>query len=334
MNTLFSLAASTSAKAEEALHVGHDHGFFGEWVEHILDKAPLSTPFSEFLNHLIVDTVQVFFLLIVIMTTVYFVTSYFNIEKLHHKLASLKSIWGFLLAGFIGAITPFCSCSTIPVLMGFLSMGVPVSVCLCYLTASSMLNLTAIISLFALTDLSFGISYLIFAILIIIVSSVIFSVFKLDRDAKHYHVHDHHEHDGCETILGRLKNAWNDTMSVFKKCVIWVILGVTLSSGIMAFFSVESIGALVDANGILSTTVVTLVGIPIHSDIFSIAPLIKLFLNISPSLALTFAVSTMAISLPSVIILTRALKTKTVLTYCGVIAGLTLVFGYMAMLIF
>lgn len=315
-------------------HAGHGHGFFGELVEKALDFTPFSHQLKEFLNHLIVDTIQVFFLLIVIMTAVYFLTGFFNIEKLHKKLSMLKSVWGFILAILIGAITPFCSCSIIPVLMGFLSMGVPVSVCLCYLTASSMLNMTTIISLFALTDWKFSLAYIVVALLMIIISSIIFSALKLDGDVKHYHVHDHHEHDGCETVWGRFKNAFGDTLDVFKKSVLWVLLGVTLSSLIMAFFDVESLAKMVNENGVLTSSLVTLIGIPIHSDIFSIAPLIKLLLNISVSLALTLTFSTMSISLPSIIILTRALKTKTVLIYCGVIAALALVLGYLSMIVF
>lgn len=314
-------------------HAGHNHGFFGEAVERLLDLTPFSEKIKEFINHLFVDTVQVFFLLIVIMTAVYFATSYLNVEKLHKRLATLKSAWGFILAILIGVVTPFCSCSTIPVLMGFLSMGVPAGVCLCYLTASSMLNLTAVISLFALTDWQFGLAYVICSLIIIIASSIIFSLIKLDSGIKHYHVHDHHEHDGCETLWGRLKNAFGDTMDIFKKSALWVLLGVTLSSFIMAFFNIESLAQAVNQNGILSNTLMALIGIPIHSDVFSIAPLIKLFIEISKSLALTFTFSTMAISLPSVIILTRALKGKTVLIYCGVIAGLSILIGCLTLVV-
>lgn len=314
-------------------HAGHGHGFFGELIEQLFASTGLSQASQEFWTHLVVDTLNVFLLLVVVMTVVYFISSYINMDKLHNKLASLKSIWGFGLALFIGFLSPLCSCSIIPVLMGFISVGVPVSVCLCYLTASSMINITALISIYAVTDWKFALMYLICALAIIIISSIFFSIIKLDNGVKHYHGHDHHENDGCETFWGRLKNALIDTWGVFRKCALWVILGVALSSFIMAFFSIESISSIVNSNSFLSTTIVALIGIPIHSDIFSVAPLITLLMTLSPSLALTFSFSTMAISLPSVIILTRVLKTKTVLIYCGTIAALVLIIGYVGLLI-
>lgn len=323
------LALTTTA----ASHAGHSHGFFGEMIEGLFASTPLSEKLQEFFTHLLTDTINVFFLLIVVMTIVYFLSSYINMDKLHEKLASLKSIWGFFLAVIIGLLSPFCSCSIIPVLMGFISVGVPVSVCLCYLTASSMINITALISIYAVTDWKFALAYLVCSLIIIVVSSIFFSIIKLDNSVKHYHGHDHHENDGCETFWGRLKNAFFDTMGVFKKCALWVILGVTLSSFIMVFFSIESITSLVNSNSFISTTIVALIGIPIHSDIFSIAPLIKLLISISPSLALTFTFSTMAISLPSVIILTRALRIRTVLIYCATVAVLALVVGYIGLLL-
>lgn len=315
-------------------HLGHNHGFFGELIESLIEKIGMSENFTDFISHFLIDAVNVLFLLIVIMTAVYFFTSFVNVEKLHHRLATLKSIWGYIIAVLIGMLSPFCSCSTIPVLMGFISMGVPVGVCLCYLTASSMLNLTSLISLFAITDFKFGLAYIICASAIIIVSSIIFSLIKLDGSVKHYHMHDHHDNDGCETILGRLKNAWNDTIEVLKKSVVWVIVGVTLSSAIMAFFSTEHLGELLNNNSFMSSTFAALIGIPIHSDVFSIATLIKMLVDLSPAIALSFTFSTMALSLPSVIILTRALKAKTVLIYCGVIVALALLTGYVCILVF
>lgn len=310
-------------------HAGHQHGGWGELVERLFEGLPIPHELSEFLQHLIVDTFQVFFLLVVIMSAIYFLTGFVNMERLHKRLASLKSIGGFLLAICIGVLTPFCSCSVIPVLIGFLSVGVPVSVCLCYLTAASMLNLTSVMPLFAVTGWEFSVWYIVCAIVIISAVSLLFSLpaFQKLVEVREYHGHDHHEHDGCETIWGRIKNALKDMWAVLKKCALWVVLGVALSSWIMAYFSIDSLRQLVEANGILAAVSAVLVGIPIHSDIFSLSPVLMLFLNISPGLALTFCVSAMAISLPSVIILTRAIKTKAVLLYCSVITGICLLLG-------
>ena len=153
-------------------HSGHNHGVVGHWIEHLIDKIPIAENWREFISHFVIDTLNVLFLLIVIMTLVYFLSSYINMDKLHHKMAGLKSVWGFALAIAAGIVCPFCSCSIIPVLMGLISMGVPVSVCLCYLTSASMINITALASIFAVTPLHFSITYTVCALLIIIGTSI------------------------------------------------------------------------------------------------------------------------------------------------------------------
>lgn len=314
-------------------HAGHSHGFLGELVGHFLSLFNLSDSLQECLGHIIVDSLNVFALLIVIMFLVFLATSYVNINKFQSKLSSLKSIGGFLLAIFLGMLSPFCSCSIIPVLMGFLSMGVPVSVCLCFLTASSMINITAIVSLYATTGLSFTLIYIACSLVIIIISSIIFSMFKLDNGVSDYH---HHHHDETKKLSSsfkeRSKSAFFCMLNVLKRSAIFILLGVVLSSIIMTYLPLDKLSEMVNENSFLTTALVSLVGVPIHSDIFSIAPIITLFMDISYSLALTFTLTTMAISLPSIIILSRAIKLKTVLAYCGVIITLTISVGFISTL--
>ncbi|WMJ22478.1 permease [Paludicola sp. MB14-C6] len=321
-----------SAHVEHS-HAGHHHGFVGEWLEHLIEQLPFSGKANECLSHIIVDTLNVFFILIVVMLAVFLLTSYIDLEKLHKKLGSLKSIWGFALAIVIGMLSPFCSCSIIPVLMGFLSMGVPVSVCLCYLTASSMINITALLSLYATTGPKFTLYYVIGSLFIIIVSSIIFSLFKLDNSISSYHAHHHDSFHKNQSFKERLSSAFSCTMDVLKRSALYIVFGVVLSSVLMTFFDIEYLSQLVNENSAISTAIVSFVGIPIHSDIFSIAPIITLLATLSPSVALTFTLATMAISLPSIIILSRAIKPKTVAVYCGVIIGLVLIVGYSLILI-
>ncbi len=314
-------------------HAGHNHGFMGEWVEHLLEHTQLSENLQKCIGHVIVDTLNIFFILLVVMMIVFFLTSYINMDKLHKKLGSLKSVWGFMLAIAIGSLSPFCSCSIIPVLMGFLSMGVPVSVCLCYLTASSMVNLTAILSLYGTMGFSFTLTYVICSLIIIAISSIIFSFIKLDNSVGSYHHHHHDSFEKNQTVKKRLLSALSCTLDVFKRSYIYILIGVILSSAIMTYFSIDNLAQIVNDKSILSTAIVSVVGIPLHSDIFSIAPIIILLKQLSVSVALTFTLATMAISLPSIIILSRAIKLKTVMIYCGVIVGLTILVGYVSALV-
>lgn len=319
----------------ETSHLGHEHGWLGEWIEEWFHHSDLPEPWQDFFSHMLIDVITIFFLLVVVMTIVYFISSYINMDKLHHKLEHLKSLPGFLLATVAGMVSPFCSCSIMPVLMGLLSVGVPTSVCLCYLTASSLLNITAILSLFAVTGPQFAGIYIGISLVILCASSLLFSGMKLDGST-HSLLEEHHHHHQPQICTHcfwhRLKCALLSTFAVFRKCWIYILLGVVLSSAIMAFFPMDALTQVVNENGFLSSSIVTVVGIPIHSDIFSIAPVLTLLLQISPAVAMAFSISTMVLSIPSVIILTRALRGKTVAVYCGVLVGLTFLANWITLL--
>lgn len=316
------------------MHAGHDHGLLGEWVEALTERLPVSESVHEFITHFITDSLNIFLLLFVVMTAVYFLSSYINMDKLHRKLAHLNSIPGYLLAAAAGMLSPFCSCSILPVLIGLISVGVPVSVCLCYLTASSLINLTAIVSVFAVAGVQFGVAYLIGSVIILIVLSILLASLKLDSGVKHYDCEHHHDHEHApKTVGARLKHALLDMLNMVKKCWLFILLGVALSSAIMAFFSLDAITQIVNSNEMLSSLIVSVVGIPIHSDIFTIAPVLLLLLKISPAVALSFALSSMVISIPSAILLTRALRGKTVALYCAAATGITMLVGLLSCLV-
>lgn len=316
------------------MHAGHDHGLLGEWIEALTERLPVPESVHEFITHFITDSLNIFLLLFVVMTAVYFLSSYINMDKLHRKLAHLNSVPGYLLAAAAGMLSPFCSCSILPVLIGLISVGVPVSVCLCYLTASSLINLTAIVSVFAVAGVQFGVAYLIGSAIILIALSVLLASLKLDSGVKHYDCEHHHDHEHApKTIGARLKHALLDMLNMVKKCWLFILLGVALSSAIMAFFSLDAITQVVNSNEMLSSLIVSVVGIPIHSDIFTTAPVLLLLLKISPAVALSFALSSMVISIPSAILLTRALRGKTVALYCAAATGITMLVGLLSCLV-
>lgn len=316
------------------MHAGHDHGLLGEWIEALTERLPVPESVHEFITHFITDSLNIFLLLFVVMTAVYFLSSYINMDKLHRKLAHLNSVPGYLLAAAAGMLSPFCSCSILPVLIGLISVGVPVSVCLCYLTASSLINLTAIVSVFAVAGVQFGVAYLIGSAIILIALSVLLASLKLDSGVKHYDCEHHHDHEHApKTIGARLNHALLDMLNMVKKCWLFILLGVALSSAIMAFFSLDAITQVVNSNEMLSSLIVSVVGIPIHSDIFTTAPVLLLLLKISPAVALSFALSSMVISIPSAILLTRALRGKTVALYCAAATGITMLVGLLSCLV-
>ena len=346
------------------LHAAHDHSFWEELLERFADHLPGGEATVEFLSHMIADTTQIYLILAIIMFFVFLAQSYVRTDRMQKKLTELKSVWGYLLAIALGMISPFCSCTIIPVLMGLVAVGVPVSVCLCMLTSASLLNITAITALYTMTGTGFATTYLVCSLLIVLASSVILSrisfqnsmqdyhLAKCSCDAhehhhehthehthEHHHEHDHHHEHGenccCHhpappsSRKERVRLALSSTWSVFRSAWLWILLGVALAAALEAYFPLESITGIISGNVTLSTLIAAIVGFPLHSDIFSIFPILYLLRDIYPPVALTFTLAAMVTSVPGVILLCRALKPKAVGTYVGVLVVLTLIVSFL-----
>ncbi len=329
---------------------GHEHnGFFANWLEQTLESTGMPHGGVHFLTELIIDSINIFLILFLVMTVVSFLQTYLQFDKMQKKLVGLNSVWGYALALALGTLSPFCSCTIIPVVIGLLNMGVPVGVCICFLTSASMLNVTALIALFSATTPSFFLMYIILAVLVVIISSVLMAVFFKAGDAKlyhidekeleghHHHEHHHHDHHGGEnpnTLRGRIRCALHSTGEVFSSSWLFILLGVALSAAMSAFLPIEQATDFVTGNSFLSMLLVCVIGLPIHSDMFTILPLIGIFRTLSTPVALVFIVATMMISIPEIVLLSRAFKAKFIAIYTGILFVLAVAFGSALLLIF
>lgn len=332
----------------------HDHNEgIGALLHHLMEALGLNEQWTEFFQHMLVDCCEVMLLLLLVMTAVFFLQSYIDFDRLKQRLLKLNSVWGYALAVLLGMLSPFCSCSMIPLMMGLLTMGVPLSVCLCMLTSASLLNLTVLMGISSLMG-SFFFWYLGASLLLIGGSSLVMSRVSFDPsqlriqesptccDDDHHH---HHEEEGCcshDHVAGhsssmklslRLQKAFGNAWSVFASAWLFIVLGVGLSAALNSFFDMESIAQFADSNSLLSVTLAALVGFPIHSDLFSAFPVLRLLLEISPKTALIFSLSTMSISIPGIVLLSRFLRPKTVALYAGSLLLLTLGLGWVLVLL-
>lgn len=327
----------------------HEHGEGA--LFHLLEELGLDHQWAEFLQHILVDCVEIIILLLLVMSAVFFLQSYIDFNKLKNKLSKLHSAWGYGLAVVLGMLSPFCSCSMIPLMMGLLTMGVPLSVCLCMLTSASLLNLTALMGISSMLG-SFFFWYLGGSLVLIAGSS--FLVSRLSVHSLELHIDagekgeenegQHHCTDGCchDHVEGhseslspskRLLKAFENALAVLRGAWIFILLGVTLSAALSSFFDMESIISFVNENGFLSVLAVALIGFPIHSDLFSMLPVLRLLLEISPVTALSFALSSMSISIPSIVLLSRILRPRTIAIYAVILLLLSVGLGWILLLL-
>lgn len=329
------------------LHTEHHSEGFGAIFHHLLEDWGLNHQWTEFITHLLVDCIEVMGLLILVMTAVFFLQSYVDFNRLKEKMARLQSIWGYGLAIILGMLSPFCSCSIIPLMIGLLSMKVPLSVCMCMLTSASLLNLTALLGISALLG-EFLFQYITASLLVIVGSSALIAQLHLDPvdlrlEKGQEHGHSEDCHDGCchDEVHGhsntmpfvhRLVHSFFNAWTVLKGAALYIVLGVALSAALTSFFDMEHIVGFVRENSVLSVVLAGLIGFPIHSDLFSALPVLRLLLEISPATALTFALSTMSISIPSMVLLSRILRPKTIAIYAGSLLLFALSFGWILLI--
>lgn len=345
-------------------HHHHSEGL-SSLVHKFFESFGLSHEWIEFFSHIFIDCVEIVGMLVLVMTAVFFLQSYISFDKLKAKLTQLKSFWGYILAIFLGMISPFCSCSIVPVMLGMLSIGVPLSLCMCMLTSASLLNLTALMGIYGILG-GFFFQYLGASLFVIAGSTLIMSKIHFKWEEFHLHeqgCHDsHHHHEyahnhqnyeenhchndrcldqNCQNdvnsdkslgVLQRFKLAFGNTWAILKSSWIFILIGVVLSVVLGTFFPLEKITEFVDNNGFLSATISALIGFPIHSDLFSMLPVLKLLLEISPISALAFSLTTMSISIPTLVLLSRILNPKTLTIYAGSLFSLSLILSYILLI--
>ena len=310
----------------------HNHeNLFSHFIEEVLESMGASHQLSEFFVHLITDTIYIFLLLFFIMFFVSFLQTYINYDKLKTKLLKLNNIWVYFLAVGFGVISPFCSCTIVPVLIGLVNLGVPTSVAICYFTSASLLNVAAVVTMYASMGYGFTLTYIISSLIIIFIVSLLMSRINIKSSAKIYDINSGCNHEHHKIKYQRIHTALHNTQHVFKGAWIFIIIGVIISSAALTLMPLDRITEVINNN--FSVLLVAIIGLPIHSDVFTILPILLMLKEVSKGVALTFALAAMSISLPSIILLSRAFRVKFILIYTAILFALSVIIGYAGIII-
>ena len=313
----------------------HQHfGLFGAWIEEplerLLEGAGLSEKATHFLTHSLTDFLEIAVLLLVVVAAVSYLQTYIPYDRMKDKLRRLRGLPGYVLALALGMLSPFCSCSIIPIMMGFLVSGVPLSFCLAFLTSASCLNLTALSAIFARFELKFAVMYAVCGLVICVVNAALLGpsgeqLVRLDKlRAVHHHHHDEN------TVGSRLNKALCSAGLTFRNVWLFLLIGVLVSSAIAVFVPQQWIEAALSGNA-LALPLATLIGGCLHSDVFSVLPIVETAHAYSPAVALTFLLATMLFSIAEWALLSQAFRGRLIARYCVLLLALALVSGVAAL---
>lgn len=298
------------------------------------DLLGLSGHLGESINFFIYDTIKIWFLLITIIFVVSYLRTHFNTEYVCAHLQGKSELYGNVLAALFGIITPFCSCSAIPLFLGFIQARIPIGVTFSFLISSPMNNEIAIALLFGLFGWKVTAIYIGFGLLVAIVGGFVIGKLGMEK----YVLMDVKPMEGeleevkiILTMKERAKEAYEYTRDIFKDIYLYVLVGVAIGALIHGFIPSDFIAKWAGADNPFAVLVAVIMGIPMYSNTAGVMPLVEVLTGKGMLLgtALAFMMAVTALSLPEAMILKKILHLKLIATFFGIVGFGIICIGYL-----
>lgn len=308
-----------------------------DWIVYtLLGLSPQSHAGSA-LNFFIYDTVKIFILLLVIVYAVTFIRSFFSPEKTRAWLAERKgsTFIGHILAALLGIITPFCSCSAVPLFIGFVEAGIPLGVTFTYLIAAPMVNEVALVMLYGLFGWQIAAVYIISGEVIAIVAGLVIGRLKLERFVEEYvyqiKVREGRVSSYSPTYSERARETWADTVAIIRKIWLFVVIGIGIGALMHGWIPAGALAEYAGRDNPFAVIVAVIIGIPLYSNAAGVIPLVSELTRagVAMGTALAFMMAVTALSIPEMILLRKVLKPQLLAVFIGVVGTGIVCTGYL-----
>ncbi len=307
--------------------------YVADWITYSVFSMQQNTLFADAVNFFIFDTIKIFLLLIVIIFTVSMIRSFMPAEKIRAVLSHKYQITGNFLAAAFGIITPFCTCSAIPLFLGFIEAGVPLGVTFSFLIASPMINEVAVALLFGLFGWKITLMYITSGYIIAVTSGAILG--KLNLEGLINQIVTRQKNVSLNitrpTWQQRLRSSKNYTFSVLVKVWPYVIVGIGIGAWIHGYIPTDFIARYASGSSWYAVPLATLIGIPLYSNAAGVIPLVSVLTEkgVSVGTTLAFMMAVTGLSLPEFLILKNVMKTKLIIIFATIVGVGILFTGYL-----
>jgi len=310
---------------------------FSEWLVGLLpvDRASHT---GEALAFFFYDVPKVMMLLALIVFAMGVVRSFFSPEKTRAMLSGKREGVGNVLSASLGILTPFCSCSAVPLFIGFVSAGVPLGVTFSFLIAAPMVNEVALVLLVGLVGWQVAVTYLVFGLSIAIVAGFIIGKLNLEGWLQPW-VRDIHAGASAPTDLESARLTWVEryklgieaVREIFGKVWMWIILGIGLGALIHGYVPQDLMVRIMGAEAWWSVPAAVAMGIPMYTNAAGVIPIVEALLGKGAALGtvLAFMMAVIALSLPEMLILRQVLTLRLIAVFIGVVGGGILAVGFL-----
>ncbi len=295
---------------------------------------------TEALRFFVFEFPKVMMLLTLIIFLVGIIRTYFTPERTRKALEGKKTFTGNVMASALGIVTPFCSCSAIPLFLGFVESGVPLGVTFSFLISSPMINEVAVVLLYGMFGWKVAAIYVGTGLVIAIVAGWVIGLLKLEKWVEPWVYETHLGNSGEEeekiTFGSRISLGYDAIKDIVGKVWIYVALGIAVGAGAHGYVPEDFMAALMGKSAWYSVPLSILIGIPLYSNAAGIVPVVSVLIEKGASLgtSLAFMMSVIGLSLPEMIILRKVLKLPLIFTFIGVVGFGIMIVGYLFNMIF
>ncbi len=306
---------------------------FADYIVYQLLGLMPGTHLADALDFFIYDTIKIFLLLTTIIFVVAIIRSHFTAERTRRLLSHRAEYVGNILAALLGIVTPFCSCSAVPLFIGFVEAGVPLGVTFSFLVSSPMVNEVALILLFGLFGWKVALLYVVTGVTIAIVSGIVIGKLGMERYVQDYvykmKVGAGADHD--MTWSERFTDAKEYTLSLLKKIWPYILIGIGIGGFIHGYAPEGFLLKYAGPDNPFGVPVAVLIGVPLYSNAAGVIPIVQALMEKGMAIGtvLAFMMAVTALSLPEAIILKNVLKMRLLLTFFGIVAVAIICVGYL-----
>ncbi len=295
-----------------------------DWIAYGVLSMDRGTALAGTVDFFIFDTVKIFILLAVIIFAVSIARTYMPPEKIRRLLSRKNKYVGNVLASLLGIITPFCSCSAIPLFLGFVQAGVPLGATFSFLVASPMINEVALVLLLGLFGWKIALIYIVSGLVIAVLSGIIIGEMNV-KDLVEPFVFENMA-KGDQEILKmtgaeRTSYAKGYTWDILKRVWLYVVIGVGVGAWIHGYVPADFLAQYAGSGKWYAVPLAVLIGIPLYSNAAGVIPLVSALTEkgVAMGTTLAFMMSVTALSLPEFMILKKVMKTRLILIFAGIV---------------
>lgn len=308
--------------------------YFASWLVFQILGLSADSRLGESVHFFVMDITKIFFMLAVVIYVMGLFRSFVSAEKVRAYVQGKSKLLARIMAIMLGAVTPFCSCSSVPLFIGFVEAGIPLGVTFSFLIASPMINEIAVVMLLGIVGWEITALYVASGLVVAFFGGMLIERFKPEKWVEDYvwkiQMGETQQMELDNSLSARNRYAISEVKEIVGRIWKWVIVGIGVGAWFHGFFPQDWASSLGDASNILAVPMAVLIGVPLYSNAVGVIPLAEAMLikGVAVGTTLSFMMSIAAISLPELLILRKVIKWQALVLFASIVTASIIMVGW------